>query len=207
MIHYIRGRITETFALGIVIECGGIGYEVTVPALSALYMAPADKEVTVYTAMVVREDDVSLYGFDDRESLALFRLLTTVSGIGSKGAVSILSALSPTEIKKAIVFGDPDTLARAQGVGKKTAQRIVLELKDKLEGEVFHAQTDETGSAAATAAVAAADPMGSIAEAVSALVALGYTKGEAAEAVAASGLEGASAEDYIKAALKTMAKL
>ena len=94
MIHYIKGRITETTDSGVVIERNGIGYELTVPALSAVYMAPADQEVTVYTAMIVREDDVSLYGFDDRESLKLFRLLMTVSGIGAKAAVAVLSALS-----------------------------------------------------------------------------------------------------------------
>ena len=100
MIHYIKGRITETTDTGVVIERNGIGYELTVPSLSAVYMAPPDQEVTVYTAMIVREDDVSLYGFDDRESLKLFRLLMTVSGIGAKAAVAVLSALSPAEVQE-----------------------------------------------------------------------------------------------------------
>ncbi len=201
MIHYIKGKITETYDGGVVIENNGIGYEITVPALSAVCMAPADQEVTVYTAMIVREDDVSLYGFDDRESLTLFRLLMTVSGIGAKAAVSILSALSPSEIQKAVVFNDPDTLARAQGVGKKTAQRIVLELKDKLEGRVFGE------GAKAVAAEADNQPLSSISEAVSALVALGYSKSEASEAVASCGLSDVSAEEYIRAALKKMSRL
>ena len=106
---------------------------------------------------------MSLYGFDDRESLYLFRLLTTVSGIGAKAAVSILSSLSPAEVQKAIVFNDPDTLSRAQGVGKKTAQRIVLELKDKLEDEVFESSC---GNASAVAAESEENPLGSISEAV-----------------------------------------
>ena len=204
MFHYIKGRITDTFDGGVVIENNGIGYELIVPALSAAYMAPADKEITVYTAMVVREDDVSLYGFDDRESLSLFRLLTTVSGIGAKAAVSILSSLSPAEVQKAIVFNDPDTLSRAQGVGKKTAQRIVLELKDKLEDKVFDASSDRT---AAVSAGKGENPLGSISEAVSALIALGYSKSEASEAVAACSMEDASAEEYIKAALKKLSRL
>lgn len=203
MIHYIKGRITETRDTGVVIERNGIGYELTVPSLSAVYMAPPDQEVTVYTAMIVREDDVSLYGFDDRESLKLFRLLMTVSGIGAKAAVAVLSALSPAEVQKAVVFNDPDTLARAQGIGKKTAQRIVLELKDKLEDAVL---TMSDGGAAA-AALPESNPMGSISEAVSALMSLGYSRSEASEAVASCGLTDAAAEEYIRAALKKLSRL
>ncbi len=203
MIHYIKGRITETTDTGVVIERNGIGYELTVPSLSAVYMAPPDQEVTVYTAMIVREDDVSLYGFDDRESLKLFRLLMTVSGIGAKAAVAVLSALSPAEVQKAVVFNDPDTLARAQGIGKKTAQRIVLELKDKLEDAAL---TMSDGGAAA-AALPESDPMGSISEAVSALMSLGYSRSEASEAVASCGLTDAAAEEYIRAALKKLSRL
>lgn len=205
MIHYIKGVVAGTFPGGAVIENNGIGYEVIMPSLSSVYMAPPERQVTVYTAMIVREDDVSLYGFDDRESLALFRLLTTVSGIGAKAAISILSSLTAEEIKKAVVFNDPDTLARAQGVGKKTAQRIVLELKDKLEDQVFGA-APERGAGARAAAAGEDDPMSGVSEAVSALVALGYSKSEAAEAVASSGLEDASAEEYIRAALKKLSR-
>lgn len=203
MIHYIKGRITETTDTGVVIERNGIGYELTVPSLSAVYMTPPDQEVTVYTAMIVREDDVSLYGFDDRESLKLFRLLMTVSGIGAKAAVAVLSALSPAEVQKAVVFNDPDTLARAQGIGKKTAQRIVLELKDKLEDAAL---TMSDGGAAA-AALPESDPMGSISEAVSALMSLGYSRSEASEAVASCGLTDTAAEEYIRAALKKLSRL
>ena len=139
-------------------------------------MAPADQEVTVYTAMIVREDDVSLYSFDDRESLKLFRLLMTVSGIGGEGGGGSLSALSPAEVQKAVVFNDPDTLARAQGVGKKTAQRIVLELKDRLEDQSFQTTA---GSTAAVAAEAEDGPLEGVSRAVSALISLGYSKSEA----------------------------
>ena len=204
MIHYIKGRITETTDSGVVIERNGIGYELTVPALSAVYMAPADQEVTVYTAMIVREDDVSLYGFDDRESLKLFRLLMTVSGIGAKAAVAVLSALSPAEVQKAVVFNDPDTLARAQGMGKKTAQRIVLELKDKLEDQSFQTTA---GGTAAVAAEAEDGPLEGVSEAVSALISLGYSKSEASEAIASCGLTDVTAEEYIRAALKKLSRL
>ena len=203
MIHYIKGRITETTDTGVVIERNGIGYELTVPSLSAVYNAPPDHEDTEKSAMIVREDDVSLYGFDDRESLKLFRLLMTVSGIGAKAAVAVLSTLSPAEVQKAVVFNDPDTLARAQGIGKKTAQRIVLELKDKLEDAAL---TMSDGGAAA-AALPESDPMGSISEAVSALMSLGYSRSEASEAVASCGLTDAAAEEYIRAALKKLSRL
>lgn len=201
MIHYIKGTVAETSAGGVVIENGGIGYEIIMPSLSAACAAPPGREVTVYTAMIVREDGVSLYGFDDRQSLSLFRLLTTVSGIGAKAAVSILSSLTADEIQKAVVFNDPDTLSRAQGVGKKTAQRIVLELRDKIEGMTFE-------SKAMTSAVSGGESLtDSVSEAVAALVSLGYSRSEAAEAVASCGLEDASAEEYIRAALKKISRL
>ncbi|MBR5228921.1 MAG: Holliday junction branch migration protein RuvA [Firmicutes bacterium] len=207
MIHYIKGRVTEVFDDMIVIENNGIGYEMTVPSSSALYIASSDTVVTAYTAMVVREDDVSLYGFDDRESLRMFRMLQKVNGIGAKAAVAILSALTVTDIKKAIVFNDPDTIARAKGVGKKTAQKVVLELKDSIDADSL------SGSPAGVAGVqSAASGRGdsgeitAISDAIDALVMLGYTKSDASEAIAASGLDHASAEDYIKAALKKLSR-
>lgn len=200
MLHYIKGRVADTFENGVVIENNGIGYELNVPSTSALYAALGGGEVTAYTAMIVREDNISLYGFDDRENLAVFRMLTTVSGIGAKAALAVLSALTSSEIKKAIVFNDPDTLAKAQGVGKKTAQRIVLELKDKVEASAFADGIETSGSPGGNA-------LTGVTEAVSALVALGYSKSEASEAVASTGLEdGAEAEEYIKAALKRLSK-
>lgn len=201
MLHYIKGRVADTFENGVVIENNGIGYELNVPSTSALYAALGGEAVTAYTAMIVREDNISLYGFDDRESLTVFRMLTTVSGIGAKAAIAILSALTSSEIKKAIVFNDPDTLAKAQGVGKKTAQRIVLELKDKVEASAFADGIENSEPSGGR------DVLTGVTEAVSALVALGYSKSEASEAVASTGLEnGADVEEYIKAALKKLSK-
>ena len=203
MIHYIRGIVAGVFPGGVIIENGGIGYEIIMPSLSAVCSVLQGSEVTVYTAMIVREDDVSLYGFDDRKTLSLFRLLTTVSGIGAKAAVSILSSLTADEVQKAVVFNDPDTLSRAQGVGKKTAQRIVLELKDKVEGMI----SGSAGNAAAQATAASGGgPGDSVSEAVAALVSLGYSRSEAAEAVAACGLKDGTAEEYIRAALKKISR-
>lgn len=198
MIHFITGKYAGAFDSGIVIENNGIGYEINMPSSSAAYMASEGDTVTVYTAMIVREDDISLYGFDDRDSLKMFRMLTGVTGIGSKGALSILSALTVSEIKKAIVFDDAGTLSKAQGVGKKTAQRIVLELKDKIDAESIAAAPEVKGGGMP------AGIRNDAAEAIEALVSLGYSKSEASEAVAACGLEDASAEDYIKASLKQL---
>ena len=204
MIGFVKGTLAEKGAGYVIIEAGGIGYEIFVPANSAAYLSSEGDEVKVYTMMSVREDDVSLYGFDDRESLKLFRLLMTVSGIGAKAAVAVLSALSPAEVQKAVVFNDPDTLARAQGVGKKTAQRIVLELKDKLEDQSFQTTA---GGTAAVAAEAEDGPLEGVSEAVSALISLGYSKSEASEAIASCGLTDVTAEEYIRAALKKLSRL
>ena len=187
MLHFISGKFAGTFDNGVIIENNGIGYEINMPSSSAAYMASEGDSVTVYTAMIVREDDISLYGFDDRDSLLMFRMLTGVSGIGSKGALAILSALTVSEIKKAIVFDDAATLSKAQGVGKKTAQRTSI---------------TETSHNVQTSM-----PIGvrnGASEAIDALVSLGYSKSEAAEAVSSCGLEDAPAEEFIKAALKKL---
>ena len=199
MLNFIRGRVAGSFDDVIVIENGGIGFEVHMPSSSAAFIAAdSEKEITVYTAMMVREDDIRLYGFDDRPSLSMFQMLTGVSGIGAKGALSILSALTVQEIQRAIAFEDAGLLSRAQGVGKKTAQRIVLELKDKIDPQALK---DAVPGEAAERSSASA---GAAAEAIEALVSLGYAKTEAADAVAAAGLKEGKAEDYIRVALKRL---
>ena len=151
-------------------------------------------EVFVYTAMMVREDDVSLYGFDNKESLTLFRRLLTVNGVGAKAAMAILSAMPAAEVKKAIVFEDTAMLARANGIGKKTAQRIVLELKDKL---------DDVGGLATVETVEKAVPASNEkAEAIDALMNWGFSRSEAISALAGVKEENLSVEEYIKAALR-----
>lgn len=178
---------------GIVVETGGIGYDISVPGNSSLYLRSEGDEVICYTAMIVREDDVSLYGFADRESLELFRLLITVSGVGAKAAMAVLSALTSSQLRQAIAFEDDKAIATANGVGKKTAQRIVLELKDKVSA-------DDVSVPERQAVSAASDDARS--EAVNGLVALGYSRAEAVNALA--GTEAATVEEYIKKALKNL---
>ena len=132
MLHYIKGTLAMKMASEIVVEAGGLGYEITVPANSSVYLAHEGDQVTVYTAMMVREDDVSLYGFGDKNELDTFRKLITVSGVGAKAAIAILSAMPLHEVHQAIILEDAKSLTRANGIGKKTAERIVLELKDKI---------------------------------------------------------------------------
>ena len=195
MFRYIKGTIEMKLAQSVVVECGGVGFEMAVPQNSRLYLAPEGSEVTVFTYMSVREDDISLFGFDDEDGLLLFEKLITVNGIGAKAAMAILSAMPASEVKKAIVFEDADMLTRANGIGKKTAQRIVLELKDKMKDITVE---DLPGADIAPAA-SSSDKQ----QATDALMALGYSRTEAAAALVGAE-DGLSVEDYIMIALKNM---
>ncbi len=194
MIHYIKGVITDTLPGRVIIECNGIGYEVYVADNNPIYFAGKDELVTIFTYMAVREDDVSLYGFPDKESLNMFMLLTTVSGIGNKGAMSILSKLSVRELKQAIAFEDPDSIAKANGIGKKTAAKVVLELKDKV-GDVDLPD----GVSIKDTSIVKGSPKD---EALMALQSLGFSKSEASTLLLGINDENLSAEDYIRLALR-----
>ena len=201
MIRYIKGTYAMTVETGIVVETSsGIGFEISIPAGSPIYKYSEGDEVLVYTYMMVKEDDISLYGFHNRESLDLFRLLITVNGVGAKAAMAIMGSMTAGELRQAVIFEDAKTISKANGIGKKTAERIILELKDKLgnleRGGVAQAAAlnDETGAAAGDAR----------AEAISALAALGYTKAEAFAAISAVPDEGLTCEEYIKKALKNL---
>jgi Holliday junction DNA helicase RuvA len=191
MLHYIKGRIAEVLPGMAVLENAGIGYELHIPENSAAFLAKPGDEMRFFTAMIVREDDISLYGFTDRDSLIMFRRLMTVSGVGAKAALAILSAMPLSELTRAIVFEDVPMLTRANGIGKKTAQRIVLELKDKI------------GAADSITAPADTDvaPGSAKEEALGALVALGYTRSEAMTAMIGITEPGLTAEEYIRKAL------
>lgn len=204
MLHYIKGTLAMKLESSVVVEAGGMGYELSVPANSSIYLAKEGEEVTVFTAMIVREDDISLYGFGEKASLDTFRKLISVSGVGAKAALAILSAMPLNEVHQAIVTEDAKTLTRANGVGKKTAERIVLELKDKF-GQLEDAVLPKGEEAAETAGDSAGDSAGdNRAEAVKALLALGYTKGEAVNALAAVKETDLTVEEYIKQALKKL---
>ena len=198
MYAYIKGVVEEIEDGCAVVETGGIGYRLYVPQ-SDLDELSLHDEVKLHTHYVQKEDGASLYGFVSREELRFFRLLITVSGIGPKGALSILSTLSVDDLKRAIIADEPAFISRAPGVGKKSAQKVILELKDKLtdadllSGASFAGETKKTP---------AEDTV--IKEAVDALTNLGYGRAEAAKAVGAVALEGEAVEDILKKALKAL---
>lgn len=198
MLHYIKGTLAMKTESGIVVEAGGLGYEIAVPANSSAYLAKDGEEITVFTAMIVREDDISLYGFGEKAALDTFNKLITVSGVGAKAGLAILSAMPLNEVQQAIILEDAKSLTRANGIGKKTAERIVLELKDKF-GKLEDAALPEGFETAAEPGAA-----GSRAEAVNALIALGYSKGEAVNALAAVKEKDLTVEEFIKQALKKL---
>lgn len=200
MLHYIKGILALKLENQIVVEAGGLGYEITVPANSSVYLAKEGDQVTVYTAMMVREDDVSLYGFGAKTELDTFRKLITVTGVGAKAAIAILSAMPLNEVHQAIILEDAKSLTRANGIGKKTAERIVLELKDKF-GELEDVAMPQGFEGASTPSSASND---SRTEAANALMALGYTKGEAVNALATVKETDLTVEEYIKQALKRL---
>lgn len=191
MIHYLKGTISMIFDGGVVVETGGVGYKVFLPDNSPLYIEKGNSDVIVYTIMVVREDDMSLYGFHDSGSLELFQKLRTVNGVGAKVALAVLSSIPIEEIKKAIVCEDTAILTRANGVGKKTAQRIVLELKDKIT------EYKELGQLTSLESV-----KGERSEAINALIGLGYSRSEAVSAVGSVEDDELTTEEYIRQALR-----
>ena len=200
MFSFIKGNLAEIYEDSLMVEAGGIGYQVQVP-LSVLPQVSVGEEVTLYTCLQIRDDAVSLYGFLSRDDQSLFRLLIGVSGIGPKGALGILSVISPDDLRFAVLADDAKTIARAPGVGIKTARKVILELKDKLKLE--DAFELKQAHAEAQTVSAHEDPRG---EAVQALTALGYSASEAMKAVRKiKNTDEMTTEEILKAALKTMA--
>ena len=195
MLHYIKGVITETMPGMVCIENNGIGYEVYVPENSRAYLTQTGEIITLYVAMMVREDDVSLYGFTEKEALSMFRLLQTVPGVGAKAAMAILSALNLKELKRAIAFEDVASITRANGVGKKTAQMVVVKLKDKVG-------SPEELDLPDVAAIPAIAPGSNKEQAIAALQALGFSRTEAMTSLAGITDETLTTQEYIKLALR-----
>lgn len=199
MIRYVKGTYGMAVNGGIVVETGsGIGLEIFLPMNSPIYKYSEGDSVMIFTSMIVKEDSMTLYGLHNRESLEIFEKLITVSGVGAKGAMAIVGTLSVEELKRAIAFEDAKEIARANGIGKKTAERIILELKDKMgtiDGDI------PAGVSVSDITAGSADARS---EAISAMVALGYTKAEAFSAVSAVNDEGLTSEEYIKKALKNL---
>ena len=201
MIAFIKGTAADASDGCLIIENNGIGYRILVPARLSDRVRRGD-DVMVYTHLGVREDALTLYGFATRDDLSLFRLLLGVSGIGPKGALSVLSVMSAEDLRFAVLAEDLRTLSKIPGIGRKTAQKLVLELKDKID--IRDAAVIDDSSAASTAVQTADDAAQS--EAVLALTALGYLSAEAYKAVrtAAALKPDAAVEDLLKTALKQL---
>lgn len=202
MFYYIKGKLVFTDPTTVVIDCGGVGYKLAVSANTLAKLTKIGEEVCLYTHMSVKEDAVELLGFYTTEELAAFKLLITVSGIGPKGAMGVLSVMTPEKVALAVSTGDTKAIAKAPGVGAKTAARIVLELKDKVAKAL---PTGDTASDDGGDLDFLTDaPKNNIEEAVTALMVLGYTKAEAQAALKGVSA-GLSLEEMITAALRKMA--
>lgn len=194
MFAHIEGMVAEKSADSIVIDVHGVGFLLNVSG-ATLSMAPAvGEKMKLYCVLNVREDAMELYGFHSREEKRMYERLRGVTGVGSKTALQILSAMSVRDLSIALVSGDANALTRVPGIGKKTAQRLVLELKDKIDDEQL------TGAAASVAP--AVNATGPEAEAIEALLALGYSSSEAAKAVSKVAGQTNDANQMIFLALK-----
>ena len=206
MISFLSGIIEQIGESTAVIDVGGVGFEVFLPADTLSRLPAVGETVRLYTYFSVTQDAMRLYGFLSRDDLDIFKKLITVSGLGPKGGQAILSVMTPEELRFAIATGDTRSITAAPGVGKKLAERIVLELKDKFKDEDF-STGPVTDDAIAAAAHMSADDPGK--EAVDALIALGYGAQEALRAVRAATPallpeEAKDTESILKAALKEM---
>ncbi|MFQ7013076.1 MAG: Holliday junction branch migration protein RuvA [Faecalibacterium sp.] len=200
MIYCLTGKIVKKSMNAVVLSCGGVGYYAQCPASVAGALPGVGKEATIYTVMSVTENDVSLYGFATEEQQACFEMLTAVSGVGPKVGLAILSVMEPERVALAISAGDHKAFKAASGVGPKLAQRIVLELKDKVaKGFVDGISLEDVAGASAQTPAAQ-----SSSQAIAALVSLGYSQSEAALAV--SKIDATlPVEEIIKLALRGMA--
>lgn len=204
MIAYIKGILTEVYEDGIVVEVGSIGYNIMVSG-NVIGMLPGiGSEVKIHTYTHVREDAFLLYGFLTRDDLEIFKKCITVSGIGPKGALAILSVMDADSLRFAIISGDAKAIAKAPGVGARTAERLILELKDKVNIEdTLVGHEIAIGNASAMQGGEATGVNAMKKDAVEALVALGYSSAEALKAVnQIEDLAGLDSEAILKAALK-----
>jgi Holliday junction DNA helicase RuvA len=195
MIGSLHGRLAAKHAPHIVIECGGVGYDVETPMSTFLELPEIGADVFVHTHLLVREDAQILYGFATADERTLFRTLLKVNRVGAKMALGILSAMSETDFRRCVEYEDAATLAKVPGIGKKTAERLIMEMRDKVEdigAPTLHGAR-MTGEASPRS------------EAFDALVALGYKPNEVNRLFGKLDIEGLSAEDIIRRALKQAA--
>lgn len=201
MFSYLSGILKEKTQNYVVIDVSGVGFKIytSLTSLNSIASKTEDDKITFYTYLYIKEGIMDLYGFSSKEELTMFELLISVSGVGAKGAVAILSTATPQKLAVSVVTNDVAAIKKASGIGPKTAQRVILELKDKIKnetltgGDILEASDNEVISL----------PEGKN-EAVSALMVLGYTKFEAEKAVSKVDSSINDVEDIIKAALKAL---
>ena len=199
MFAYIKGKLAIKSTDYVVIDVGGVGYKIFAPTSTINKLGEIGSEAMVHTHYHVREDNISLYGFATAEELRMFELLIGVSGVGAKSANTILANISPSKFALSVITNDVKELTKLPGIGAKSAQRIILELKDKLKTE----ESISTDDAFVENIQIGND---SLSEAISALQVLGYPQREATKAVASVNSEGLSVEEIIKKALVYFAK-
>lgn len=204
MIAYLKGKLADIAEENVVLEVNNIGYNVKITGRTLGMLPPAGEEIKIYTYTYVREDAIHLYGFLTRDDLSMFKLLITVNGIGPKGALAVLSVMDADELRFAIISGDAKAISKAPGIGGKTAERAILDLKDKVsiedsfvnkESERYQEGMGDAGEAGGAV----------IKEAAEALTALGYSASEALRAV--KQVENAgdmNVEEVLKLALKKL---
>lgn len=203
MIAFLKGTVEDITENSLVLDVHGVGYEVLVPGQILDMMGGIGQEIKLYTYMQVREDAVVLFGFLTKDDLQMFRMLIAVNGVGPKAGLAILSALGADDLRFAVLADDAKRIAKTPGIGAKTAQKIILELKDKLDLE--DAFEKKLNADRITPEAAAAAGSGMVQDAVEALVALGYGSTEALKAVrAVKGAESMDVEQLLKEALKHM---
>ncbi len=205
MFYYISGKLAVLEPTFAVIDASGVGYKMTISQSTYDTMPPhlSVKEppnVTLYSYMAIREDDIELFGFMTLEELSAFKMLITVSGVGPKAAISILSTLSPAKLAIAVCTDDKKAISKASGIGPKTAARIILELKDKLKNQVDSTELDND--------IPLSTPNASshLSDAADALAVLGYSKNEAMNALRGIDTENLGLDEIIKLALKKLMK-
>ncbi len=202
MISFVHGILCEIEENSIVVEAGGLGYSISIPGSVLRELPSIGEEIKIFTHFSVREDGQSLYGFMRKEDREMFRSLLSVNGVGPKGALGILTVLSPDELRRAIVSSDVKAISRAQGIGAKTAQRIIIDLKDKVDLNDIFAGDDSVSLLSQKSGIVQEGPVD---EAIEALTVLGYSRLEAGRAIRKINIsQEMKTEDILKLALKNI---
>jgi Holliday junction DNA helicase RuvA len=201
MIGRLSGALVEKRPPWLLVDVGGVGYEVEVPMTTFYHLPEVGGAVQLHTHLLVREDAHQLYGFATQGERALFRDLLRITGVGARLALTVLSGMEPAEFAASVRAGDVARLTRLPGVGRKTAERLIVELRDRLDAHLGHGGDAAAGGGPLGAAASPADP---VEEAVAALISLGYKPPEASRYVQAVVAEGRSSEDLIRLALKAL---